>query len=80
MRRLEPGEWVAVALVVEALAADVWLIRRGHDPVSTCVRRNPTARRVVRWLSAHLGDEIRGDLLTAAGNLAAKRFARAVTS
>lgn len=64
MRRPAPGEVIAVALVVEALAADVWLIRKGHDPISTCVRRSATARRVVRWFGAHLTDSIPGDLLT----------------
>lgn len=64
MRRLAPGEVVALALVAEALLADAWLIRNGHDAISTCVRRSPTARRVTRYLSAHLTDSIPGDLLT----------------
>lgn len=79
MRRLEPGEWVAVGLVAQALVADVILIRRGHDPVSTAVRKNPHARRIVRWLAAHLSDDIPGDVLTWAGGRLVRRAVEAVT-
>jgi hypothetical protein len=79
VRRLLPGEVVALVAVGGVLAADVVLIRKGHDPVSTCVRRNPHARRVVRALSAHLVDEIPGDLLTWAGRFAVRRTVDAVT-
>lgn len=33
VRRLEPGEWVALGLVGAALVADVLLIRRGYVPL-----------------------------------------------
>lgn len=68
-----PGLVIAVGLVAEALIADVWLLRKGHDSISTCVRESPGARRATRWLSAHLTDSIRGDLLVAAGSLIARR-------
>lgn len=54
MRRLDPGELVAVGLVGAALAADVVLIRCDHLPVSTCVRRGLVARAAVLLLAAHL--------------------------
>jgi hypothetical protein len=79
MRRLDPGEWCAVALVTEALLLDLWLLRKGHDPISTVVRANPHARRVVRALSGHLTDNIPGDLLTLAGARLAKRAVEAVS-
>lgn len=46
---------------------DLVLKKRGHDSISTCVRSNPTSRRVVRWLSAHLTDTVQGDPLTYLG-------------
>lgn len=67
MRRLEPGEWVALAAVAEVLVADVVLIRRGHKPVSECIRSNAHTRRIVRFLSAHLTDTVPLDVLTMAG-------------
>lgn len=67
MRRLEPGEWVALAAVTGVLTADVVLIRRGHRPVSECVRTNAHTRRLVRALSAHLTDTVPLDPLTMAG-------------
>jgi hypothetical protein len=79
MRRLEPGEWVALTALSGVLAADVVLIRRGHDPVSTCIRRNPHTRRVVRALAAHLTDTVPLDLLTWAGRFVVRRTVDAVT-
>jgi hypothetical protein len=79
MRKLAPGEVVALALVAEALIADVVLIRKGHDPISTAVRRNPHARRMVRWLSAHLCDDIPLDVLTWLGGRVTRRVVDAVT-
>ena len=78
MRRLEPGEWVAVGLIAEALLIDVVLIRRGHQPISTCVRQSPAARRTVRWLSAHLTDTVPHDLLSLAGRAVERRLHGAV--
>ena len=54
MRRLDPGEVVAVGLVGAALTADVVLIRRDCLPISTCVRRGVVARVVAAYLAAHL--------------------------
>lgn len=73
MRHLEPGEWVAISAVAYVLAADVVLIRKGHEPVSTCIRRNAHWRRVVRAGAAHLTDTVPGDLLTMAGARFVKR-------
>jgi len=80
VRRLEPGEWVAVSAVGYVLAADVWLIRRGHKPVSEVVRGNAHSRRIVRALSAHLCDTVPGDLLTFAGARLAKKAVDSIAS
>jgi hypothetical protein len=80
MRRLDPGEWCAVSLVGAALAMDVVLIRKGHKPISEVVRANPHSRRLVRALSAHLCDQVPGDLLTLAGARLAKRAVDAVAT
>lgn len=78
MRRLEPGEWVAITAVAGVLAADVVLIRRGHKPVSECVRMNAHSRRVVRFLAGHLTDSIPLDPLTMAGRYLERRLVRAL--
>lgn len=65
---MKPGLVAAGALFVEALLIDVVLAKRGHDSISTCVRENEHARRVVRWASAHLTDSVRGDLLSLVGS------------
>ena len=64
---MRPGHWVGVSLIATALAADVVLIRRDHEPISTVVRRSVVARTVVAYLAAHLLLEIPGDPLTALG-------------
>lgn len=69
-----PGAVIAVALFAEALAADVWLVRKGHESISTCVRESATGRRATRWLCAHLTDSIRGDLLALAGARLSARY------
>lgn len=76
MRRIEPGEWVAVSAVAAVLVADVALIRRGHRPVSECVRSNAHSRRLVRALSAHLVDTVPHDPLTMAGRYLERRLVR----
>lgn len=76
MRRLEPGEWVALGLVAEALIADVVLIRRGHRPVSECVRTNAHSRRLVRALASHLTDTVPLDPLTMLGRWLERRAVR----
>lgn len=78
MRRLEPGEWVALTAVAGVLLADVVLIRRGHRPVSECVRRNAHARRAVRFLAGHLTDSIPMDPLSMAGRWLERRFVGAL--
>lgn len=72
MRRVEPGEWVALALVAEALIADVLLIRKGHEPISTCVRASRAHRMVTLALTCHLCLTVPFDPLTYAG----RRFTR----
>lgn len=67
MRPLFPGEWVALGVLGLALAADVVLIRRGHDPISTVIRRGVVSRLAVVALSAHLCTRIPHDPLSWAG-------------
>jgi hypothetical protein len=61
---VKPGDWVAVCLVAEALLIDVFLLRRGHDPISTCVRRSWLARAAAVALCAHLCTHIPNDPLS----------------
>lgn len=67
MRRLAPGEVVALGLVAEALVLDVVLIRRGHDPISTCVRGAFLARAVTVAIAVHLCAHVPHDPLSALG-------------
>lgn len=64
---MRPGDWVAAGLVAAALGIDVVLIRRSHDPISTCVRRSRTAKAITLCLAAHLVATVPGDPLTALG-------------
>lgn len=66
---MKPGDWLAAGLVVEALLLDVVLLRGGHDPISTCVRRSWLARAVTVALAAHLVAHVPHDPLSAAGRL-----------
>lgn len=61
---MKPGDWVALGLLAEALALDLLLIRRGHDPISTCVRRSFLAKAVTLGLAAHLVASIPHDPLS----------------
>lgn len=72
MRPLFPGEWVALGVLGLALAADVVLIRVGHDPISTVVRRSVVARVAVAAITAHLVARIPHDPLTWAGGMVAR--------
>jgi hypothetical protein len=67
VRRVDvrPGNWAAVGLVGSALAIDVVLIRRGEDPISTCVRTSRIGKATTAVLAAHLIATIPGDPLTA---------------
>jgi hypothetical protein len=62
---VRPGNWAAVGLVGSALAIDVVLIRRGEDPISTCVRTSRIGKAATALLAAHLVATIPNDPLTA---------------
>jgi hypothetical protein len=62
---VKPGDWVAVCLVAEALLIDVVLLRRGHDPISSCVRRSWAAKAVTVALCVHMCSHVPNDPLSA---------------
>ena len=66
MRR-RPGEWVALGLVAEALAIDVWLIRRRHDTVSTCIRTALALQILYLGVGLHLAGSWPWDPLSRGG-------------
>jgi hypothetical protein len=65
---MRPGNWAACGLVGTALVLDVVLIRRGHDPISTCVRTSRVGKAATAVLAAHLVATIPGDPLSWAAN------------
>lgn len=73
--RLLPGDWVALALIGEALLIDVVLVRGRHDPISTCVRRSLIAKAVVIGLGLHLCCTIPNDPLTRTADWLSERWA-----
>jgi hypothetical protein len=64
---MRPGHWTATGLIAAALAADVLLIRRGHEPISTAVRSSKIAKALTLALAAHLVMRIPHDPLHWAG-------------
>ena len=66
--RLKPGDWVAIALVAEALAIDAVLVAHRHETISTCVRSRRSAKAMSVLLCAHLVRTWRRDPLVLLGN------------
>lgn len=66
--RLRPGDWVALGLVAQALAIDVWLIRRRHDTISTCVRTAATLQVLYAAVGLHLARDWKYDPLSRGGD------------
>lgn len=66
--RLKPGDWVAIALVAEALAIDAVLVARRHETISSCVRSRTTSKALAVLLCAHLCRTWRRDPLVLLGN------------
>lgn len=76
--RLRPGDWVALGLVAEALAVDVWLIRHRHDTISTCVRTALALQILYAGVGLHLARSWRYDPLSRGGDwLRAQQIRRA---
>lgn len=78
-RRIEPGEVAAWALMGSGLGASVLLIRKGHSPVSSCVRGSWPLKAVVLYGSVHLLCTLPWDPLTKAGERLGRRVVDAVT-
>jgi hypothetical protein len=70
---VRPGNWAACGLVGTALAIDVALIRRGHDPISTCVRTSRIGKATAALLAAHLVATIPHDPLSWAADQITRR-------
>lgn len=67
-RALQPGDWVAIGLVAEALAIDAVLVARRHETISSCVRARRLGRAIAVLLCAHLVRAWRRDPLVLLGN------------
>lgn len=67
-RALRPGDWVAIALVAEALAIDAVLVAARHETISTCVRGRTVSKAMAVLLCAHLVRTWRRDPLVLIGN------------
>jgi hypothetical protein len=65
---MRPGNWAACGLVGAALVVDVALLRKGHDPISTCVRTSRVGKVATAALAAHLVATLPHDPLTAVAN------------
>ncbi len=65
---MQPGDWVAIALVAEALAIDAVLVAMRHDTISTCVRSRRASKAGAVLLCAHLVRTWRRDPLVLLGN------------
>lgn len=65
---LKPGDWVAIALVAEALAIDAVLVARRHETISSCVRSRMVGKAMSVLLCAHLVRAWRRDPLVLLGN------------
>jgi hypothetical protein len=65
---LKPGDWVAIALVAEALAIDAVLVARRHETISTCVRSRRAGKAMTVLLCAHLLRTWKRDPLVLLGN------------
>ena len=65
---MRPANWAACGLVGTALAVDVALLRKGHDPISTCVRTSRIGKAATLLLAAHLIATIPNDPLSLAAD------------
>ena len=74
--RLRPGDWAALGLVAQALAIDVWLIRRRQDTISSCVRTLLVLQVLYGAIGLHLAKDWRYDPLSRGGDWYRAQMAR----
>lgn len=75
-RPLKPGEIFGLVLIAEALIIDEWLIKNGHDTISTCTRTVMVGKILAVYFGLHLVAQIPGDPLTLLGQWRLSRMIR----
>jgi hypothetical protein len=61
VHRPQPAHVAWGLILGQAAAVDIWLLRKGHLPLSTVCRRSWTGRLAVAVLAAHLALHVRHD-------------------
>lgn len=70
---LRPATVVALGLLAAALTANAWLLRRGHEPL-TSLARSPQGRAFRSYFDRHCDQTLAVDLFTIAGRFVPRRL------